>query len=212
MMRPSQLPARADMRRETRDVGVASLPTDAGKRPTAGVFRRRGLLVAAAGGIVTMTSRRSLAHGCGVSNAMSVNPSMVTGATCMGYGPGYWKNNPSAWPPPFVAVGGPFRNATLWKDIFGTIGIARVDNPSGTFLLALNQGLTAIGSTSAAVNQLPAQCVASVLNAAQFGASGFGFDVRGIVSFIEQNWRYQPQHPTDPADLNTILTMLNSRS
>lgn len=189
----------------------ASPPAEGPRQPIAGVFRRRGLLVAAASGIVTMTSRRSLAAGCGMSNAMSLNPSMISGATCFGYGPGHWRHT-VAWPSPFVAVPELHKPATLWKDVFGTAGVARVNNPNGSFLTALNQGLVAVGSTTAAVRELPAQCVAAVLKAAQFGVSGFGYDVRGVVSFIEQNWTYQPQHPKDPADLTALLNILNSRS
>jgi hypothetical protein len=201
---------------EERSKGDASTATDALRAPEVGLYRRRGLLVSAAGGIVTLTSRKALAARCSVSAAGSMNPSHYD-ETCSGYSAGWWKSHTSAWPRGFVAGKsdddrdrgsdhGP--KATCWSDVFG--GATRVDKPEKTLLDALDRKLTPIGASGGG-KDLPAQCVAALLNAAQFGPEAFGYDVAGIISLIQRNWGFVSVDRNAPKDLASMLRLLNNR-
>src|SRR5690348_12230598 len=94
--------------------------------PTAGLYRRRGLLVCAGTGIITLTSRSAFASRCGVSGAGSMNPSLGEDR-CTGHTPAWWAAHTAVWPPGFFAVAGTAAvppnagPATKWSDVFGAL-------------------------------------------------------------------------------------------
>jgi hypothetical protein len=153
---------------------------------------RRTLLVGGALGlgISTLPFRPALANTCTVSGSQSVSPSRQT-VTCLGLSAGYYKNHPSNWP-------GGYQTTTLYKSVFGS---GRASPTSLSFIDALNGKGTVIGGVGNSTTL--GQAVAAVLNAANYGAAAFGYDVAGIVSYINANW-------SDP-NLTNNLNLLNNR-
>jgi hypothetical protein len=141
-------------------------------------------------GISTLPFRPVLANTCTVSGAQSVNPSQPT-VTCQGRSHGYYKTQTSDWP-------GGYKRTTLYSSVFGS---GRASPSTLTFLDALNGSGTCLGAGN---HITMAQAVAAVLNAASYSATTFGYDVPGIVAYINDNWN-------DP-NLTSNLDLLNRRS
>jgi hypothetical protein len=168
------------------------LPTRAAAPPQAPSKGRRSLIVGGALGlgISTLPFRPALANTCTVSGSQSVSPSHQTVA-CLGLTVGYYKNHPTKWP-------GGYQTTSLYKNVFGS---GHASPTSLSFIDALNGNGTVIGGVGNSTTL--AQAVTAVLNAANYGAAAFGYDVAGIVAYINANWN-------DP-NLTANLDLLNNR-
>lgn len=209
--------------------GKAGTSGDSGSSPHSPV--RRKLLIGALGvapTIATLAGRPVWAKQCTVSGMLSGPQSGEMAIRCGGCTPGFWKTNPTAWPPSVHAgtpVAGeislvtgecvPTNSGTGTCKVYGDDGtkfdaIFGVGSAAGVGLvndqgqpLTLMQVLWLEHSTTHVNGALGAQAVAAVFNAARFPEQ-YGYTVLEIIEIFNFP-------PPEIIDRKAFFEALNSR-